>query len=130
MIRNRFLVVTSLALLERLRANKPLQEVETYTLTQKIFESQNYKSFCGKMWANPDSVSADGQKYKECEDRASLIAISLKEAGLGDISSQNVKAIKRWNEIDLIIDRLQDEARKKARDDSKNLWGDWSKKQE
>ena len=124
------LCLTSLSLSACIQGDNPLQDVETNTLAQKIFESQNYKSFCGKMWANPDSVSADGQKYKECEDRASLIAISLKEAGLGDISARNVKSIKRWSEIDLIIERLQDEARKKARDDSKNLWGDWSKKQE
>ena len=110
------LALTSLSLSACIQEGNPLQDVETNTLAQKIFESQNYKSFCGKMWANPDSISADGQKYKECEDRASLIAISLKEAGLG--------------EIDLIIERLQDEARKKAREDSKNLWGDWSKKQE
>ena len=124
------LCLITLSLNACIQEDNPLQDVETNTLAQKIFESQNYKSFCGKMWANPVSVSADGQKYKECEDRASLIAIPLKDAGLGDISSQNVKAIKRWSEIDLIIDRLQDEARKKARDDSKNLWGDWSKKQE
>ena len=124
------LAVATLSLSACIQGNNPLQDVETNTLAQKVFESQNYKSFCGKMWANPDSRSADGPKYEECEDRASLIAISLKEAGLGDISSQNVKAIKRWSEIDLIIQRLQDAARKKAREDSKNLWGDWSKKQE
>lgn len=124
------LCLTSLSLSACIQGDNPLQDVETNTLAQKIFESQNYKSFCGKMWANSSSVSADGQKYKECEDRASLIAISLKKAGLGDISANNVKAINRWSEIDLIIERLQDEARKKAREDSKNLWGDWSKKQE
>lgn len=124
------LCLTSLSLSACIQGDNPLQDVETKTLAQKIFESQNYKSFCGKMWANPDTVSKDGQRYKECEDRASLIAISLKEAGLGDISSQNVIAIKRWSKIDLIIETLQDEARQKARDDSKNLWGDWSKKQE
>jgi len=124
------LCLITLSLSACIQEDNPLQDVETNTLAQKIFESQNYKSFCGKMWANPDSVSADGQKYKECEDSASLIAISLKEAGLGDISARNVKAIKRWSEIDLIIEHLQDETRQKARDDSKNLWGDWSKKQE
>jgi len=124
------LAVATISLSACIQGDNPLQDVETNTLAQKIFESQSYKSFCGKMWANPDTVSTDGPRYKECEDRASLIAISLKEAGLGDISARNVKAIRRWSEIDLIIERLQDEARKKARDDSKNLWGDWSKKQE
>lgn len=124
------LALTSLSLSACIQGDNPLQDVETNTLAQKIFESQNYKSFCGKIWANPDTVSTDGPRYKECEDRASLIAISLKESGLGDISARNVKAINRWSEIDLIIGQLQDEARKKAREDSHNLWGDWSKNKE
>ena len=124
------LAVATLSLSACIQEGNPLQDVETNTLAQKIFESQNYKSFCGKMWTNPETISTDGPRYKECEDRATLIAIFLKEAGLGDISAHNVKAINRWSEIDLIIQHLQDEARKKAREDSKNLWGDWSKKQE
>lgn len=122
------LALTSLFFSACIQSENPLQHIETNTLAQKIFESHNYKIFCGKMWENPKSVSTDGPRYKECEDRASLIAISLKDAGLGDITSQNVKAIKRWNEIDLIIERLDDKAREKAREDSNNLWGDWSKK--
>lgn len=124
------LTLISLSLSACIQGSNPLMDIDTNTLAQKIFKSNSYKSFCGKMWSNSESVSKNGIRYKECEDRASLIAISLKKEGLGNISAENVKTIKHWNEIDLIINRLKNQAREKAREDSKNLWGDWSKKKQ